>query len=548
MKYIIVTGGVISGLGKGITASSIGVLLKNIGYHVTMIKIDPYLNVDAGTISPFEHGEVFVLNDGSETDLDLGNYERFLNIQLTNKHNITTGKIYKSVIDDERLGKYLGQTVQIIPHITNKIQSYILDAAETPTTDNGYKPDICIIEVGGTIGDIESMPFIEALRQLRFKIGTENMCIVHLSLVPIIGSSYEFKTKPTQNSIKDLRQQGFNPDIMVIRCESHLDNKTKEKISMFCQVPNSHIFINPNVKTIYEVPLLFNEQNMTQIICNKLNINNEQSTNYYIQNMKTAVSLHLTPNISFITIGIVGKYTKLTDSYLSITKAIEHASILCETKIEISWISAENFNITDIEKCNGIIIPGGFGDRGRHGMLNVCKYCRDKNKPLLGICLGMHIICIEAAQVLYGNECDSEEFNPNAKHLIIKYVDKTQEKMGATMKLGLYKTNIKKLYNDEITTAYHAYNAEKVMERHRHRFEFNNEYIAPLSNKLCFSGTSNMDGCVDIVEDTSLKFYMGTQFHPEFLSTLIKPSPVFIAFVKASLGRDTSNTPNTQIL
>ena len=536
MKYIVVTGGVISGLGKGITAASIGVLLKNGGYNVTMIKIDPYINVDAGTISPYEHGEVFVLNDGSETDLDLGNYERFLNIHLTNKHNITTGKIYKSVIDDERKGKYLGQTVQIIPHITNKIRASISEAAGTPINDSGLLPTICIIEVGGTIGDIEGMPFIEALRQMHFELDAKDMCFIHLSLVPKISASNEFKTKPTQNSVKDLRQQGLNPDLMIIRCDDYLDFKSKEKISMFCQVPCSHIFINQNVKTIYEVPIKFNEQNMAEIICDKLQIN-YNSHNGYLKSMNSIVSLNFPyhGDVFFLTIGIVGKYTELTDSYLSINKAIEHASSWCKTKIKIVWISSEEFKIDDINKCNGIIIPGGFGCRGINGMLCVCKYCRENNIPLLGICLGMHIMCIDAARCIYGINCNSEEFDPDAEHQIIKYVDRSKTNLGGTMKLGLHKTNIKKYNCDKNSTAYDVYNAECVMERHRHRYEFNPKYLSPLANKLFFSGISDDDNCVDIVENTSLKFYMGTQYHPEFLSTLIKPSPVFMAFIKACI-------------
>ena len=546
MKYIVITGGVISGLGKGITAASIGAILKGAGYKTTMIKIDPYINVDAGTMSPFEHGEVFVLNDGSETDLDLGNYERFLNINLTGHHNITTGKVYKSVIDDERKGKYLGQTVQIIPHITNRIQELIINAAYTPINKNKDVPEICIIEVGGTIGDIESMPFIEAIRQLNYNNNSNEMCFIHVSLVPKIGRDGESKTKPTQNSIKDLRQLGLFPDIMIVRSETEIDVKTRDKISMFSQVPESNIISNPNVNSIYEVTVNFDNQNIGNIICNKLDLIFNKKPAYLI-NIKDYTSLYLPYNddkVDNIIIGIVGKYTTFTDSYLSIVRALEHAGYYNKCKINMKWLSSENIKLTDVANCNGIIIPGGFGNRGINGMLLVAQFCREKNIPILGICLGMHIMCIEAARQIYGFSCNSEEFEPDAKHPIISIVDEDNKNMGGTMKLGLHKTYLTKSNNGSLTTAYKCYSdieceqkndIEYICERHRHRYEVNPKYREDLSSKLFFSGKDAEEQCIDIVEITNHTFYIGCQYHPEFQSHLHKPSPLFNGLVKTCL-------------
>ena len=531
MKYIVITGGVISGLGKGISASSIGAILQNAGHVITMIKIDPYINVDAGTMSPYEHGEVYVLNDGSETDLDLGNYERFLNINLTEKHNITTGKVYQSVINDERKGNYLGQTVQVIPHITDKIQQFIHEAAHTQIQN--VNPDVCIIEVGGTVGDIESLCFIEALRQMRYSNENDDMCFIHVSLVNKIGLGEEFKTKPTQNSVKDLRQLGITPDLMIIRSENFIDESSKKKLSLFCQVPQTHIIVNPNVNSIYEVPIVFNKQNIGKYISDKLSLSFEIPKlplfNSYLQlNNK---------NLPLITIGIIGKYTKLTDSYLSIKNAIEHAAISKKCKINILWISSENVDLNIINTCDGVIIPGGSGNRGVEGMITVANYCRINNIPLLGICLGMHIICIEIARSIYGNNCNSAEFEPNADNLIVKIID-NNEKLGGSMKLGLHETFIKTRNISQKSLAFKIYDKISIKERHRHRYEINPKYIKSLSTKLFFSGNNN--NSMDIVEDTDHKFYFGCQYHPEFLSTLLKPSPVFLALASACLVSDES--------
>ena len=533
MKYIVITGGVISGLGKGISASSIGAILQAKGVNVTLIKIDPYINIDAGTMSPYEHGEVFVLNDGAETDLDLGNYERFLNINLSREHNITTGKVYKSVIDSERKGEYLGKTVQVIPHITNKIQELISEAAHKPIKNT--IPDVCVIEVGGTVGDIESMAFIEAIRQMSYKLPKEDMCFIHVSLVGKIGICDEVKTKPTQNSIKELRQLGLNPDLLIVRSDGEIDKTAKQKLSMFCHVPETNIIINNNVNSIYQVPLLLNSQNIGKIICNKFSLNFSscnltlfhQFTNYIDSN-----------NIPKITIGIVGKYTKFTDSYLSITNAIQHAAFKKNCHVDIMWLSAENIDTTIINQCDGIIIPGGFGNRGIEGMIKVAAYCRQNDIPLLGICLGMHIICIDAARQIHGDSCNSSEFDKLAKHQIVTIIDNDNKNIGGSMKLGLCETKIKYKNLGRLSLAYKLYEKNLIYERHRHRFEINPKYIKSLSTQLFFSGIN--DKSMDIVENTDLKFYIGCQFHPEFLSTLLTPAPLFLGLISACLITDQS--------
>jgi len=541
MKYIIVTGGVVSGLGKGITASSVGLLLKNIGYSVTMIKIDPYLNIDAGTMSPYEHGEVFVLEDGSETDLDLGNYERFLDIKLTNKHNITSGKIFNSVIEDERKGKYLGKTVQIIPHVTDKIKSVIIETSKIPVSDTAVIPDICIIELGGTVGDIESMHFLEAIRQLSFENVDDTFCFIHVSLVLKIFPEGEFKTKPTQNSVKELRKIGISPDIIVIRCSENIDDKTRHKLRLFCQVPLENIIINNNARTIYHVPLIFNEQNILQIICRKLNIS---STNYEeidgglpLRNIQRMVSFYESDNTKSIDIVIIGKYTGLSDSYISIIRTLEHASLSNNCKVNIKWLSAELFenglNCPDldiIKQCSGVIIPGGFGVRGIEGMINIASYCRKNDIPVLGICLGMHIMCIEATRNTL-KESNSTEFDPGTPYpIVISIRDLNNTQMGGTMKLGLKSTI---LNNSSYKIFHQVYNRKTIIERHRHRYEINPGYIKNIENdSLKFVGTNITNSCMDIVEDSNHIFYIGCQFHPEFQSSISQPAPLFDKFVQ----------------
>jgi CTP synthase len=530
MRYIIITGGVISGLGKGITASSIGLLLKYSGYKTTMIKIDPYLNIDAGTMSPYEHGEVFILDDGTETDLDLGNYERFLNIKLTGKHNITSGKVYQSVIEDERKGVYLGKTVQIIPHITNKIKSMIKTASIIPVDSAKCIPEICIIEIGGTIGDIESMHFIEAIRQLKFENNNDNFCFVHVTLVTKTSVTQELKTKPTQNSIKSLRQQGIFPDIMVIRCKDTIDDKIRKKLSMFTEVSLNNIIVNPDVNTIYKVPAIFYNQNIVSIISKKL----------LLQNTTPDISfLHNIYNYQFksiVKIAIVGKYTGLADSYLSILRALDHSGIINKCKIEIVWISSEILTENEwnaLKYCKGVIIPGGFGVRGIEGMINVASYCRNNKKPLLGICLGMQIICIESARNLLDNQCNSLEFDNTTKHPVIIPIETLRKDwIGGTMKLGLHKTIIKK--NSFISK---IYNSNVINERHRHRYEVNLKYVTTIENDgLNITGTSEDKISIDTIEDNTHPFYIGCQFHPEFLSTLEKSAPLFVEFIKKCIN------------
>ena len=539
MKYIIVTGGVISGLGKGITASSIGVLLKCVGLNVAMIKIDPYLNIDAGTMSPYEHGEVFVLQDGTETDLDLGNYERFLNISLTHKHNITTGKIYKSVIEDEREGKYLGKTVQIIPHITDKIQHSIEEAAHTKI--NGRETDVCIVEVGGTVGDIESMPFIEALRQMAYT-KRDDMLFVHVSLVPIIGENNEYKTKPTQNTVKDLRQLGISPHMLILRGNQMVDEATKEKVSLFCQVSKENIISNPNVETIYDVPLIFDDQFVGRKICKSLNLDSK----YLLPNcfgdyncltlFKDYKKVCRSVNKG-ITICIAGKYSQSQDAYLSIIRALEHAAYYCKYRIKVKLLSTENIHKDNVDKKIGIydaiVIPGGFGERGIEGMVTVAKYCRDNNKPVLGICLGMHVMVIEASRRIWGDDCNSTEFVPDTANPVVTIIRNDQQ-LGGTMKLGSHFTTVIMYKNyKQHTLAYKIYKKEKIVERHRHRYEVNPFYIEMLSQELMCTGVSYTDNCIDIVEDPNNRFYLGCQYHPEFYSSLEKPSPIFLELLES---------------
>jgi len=537
MKYIVITGGVISGLGKGITASSIGLLLKSKGYSITSIKIDPYLNIDAGTISPLEHGEVFVLNDGTETDLDLGNYERFLNIELHKEHNITSGNVFQKIINDERKGKYIGQTVQIIPHVTNKIQELLLNTSNI-VVNKTNKPDICIIELGGTIGDMESMYFVEALRQMNYKSEEKTFCFIHVSL--IINNNNEEKTKPTQNSVRELRRLGINPNILVLRSENDISNEVKEKISLHCQVNNDHIFTNINLKNIYQVPIHLYNQQIINVIEKDLNIGNKIEIDLTLINNINHVLL--CKNVNTRNIAIIGKYTKINDTYLSIHRALEHACYSSNINVNIEYIDSEQFECDNsyekikekLNGINGVVIPGGFGIRGIEGMINVASYCRGKNLPTLGICLGMQIMCIEAARNMLGNKCISVEHlkeddnRDNYHSIIIPMKELNYEEMGGTMKLGLKKTLIKR----KKSLIYNIYKSFIIDERHRHRYEVNPKYIETIEqNNLFFSGTDESEKCMDIVENKSHRFYIGCQFHPEFKSSIEQPSPIFQTFI-----------------
>jgi len=551
MKYVVVTGGIMSGLGKGITASSIAVLLQGCGWKVSMIKIDPYLNVDAGTMSPFEHGETFVLDDGGETDLDLGNYERFLDISLSADNNITTGKVYKAVIERERKGEYLGKTVQVVPHITNAIGDWIERVATSPVKsgtnpeDEGNEADICVIELGGTVGDIESMPFIEALRQLQYRIGPDNMFIVQVTLVPTMSD--EQKTKPTQHAVKELRSAGFAPDMICCRCERELTEEGRKKLGLFCQTSSDCIVSVHNVSEIYKVPLLLKSQNVAEIIATRLKMylpKGMPNIQPWEQLCKKIDSM-----TSSVKIALVGKYTSGTDAYLSVTKALQHAAIAVDRQLEIVWILSEDLEDQAAEErrkaayqqlrdCNGILVPGGFGERGIEGMVNTCKFARESKKPFLGICLGMQVAVIEVARNILGwKDAQSEEFNKEAKNPVIVFMPEgSKTHMGGTMRLGTRRTILK---DPKCTTA-RLYHGSHVDERHRHRYEVNPQKVPELSKTgLKFVGMDETGQRMEIVEfDTATHpFYVAAQFHPEFKSRVMCPAPLFLGLLQASTGQ-----------
>lgn len=544
MKYVVVSGGVVSGLGKGITASSIGTLLKGCGLSVTSIKIDPYLNIDAGTMSPYEHGEVYVLDDGGEVDLDLGNYERFMNIHLTRDHNITTGKVYQQVLSKERQGKYLGKTVQIIPHVTDCIQEWIERVAEMPVEKSGNTPEVCIIELGGTVGDIESSTFLEALRQFSYKSGRDNLCHIHVSLVPM-GTSKEQKTKPTQHSIINLRASGLMPDLLVCRCEKEIEDSIKSKISMFSMVPYSNVISVHNVSNIYKVPAMLLEQNVPSIIMNCLRINRNPQPDMGSWNLLSMYTDHVSKHVS---IAIVGKYTGLEDSYISLHKALRVACIYSQRRLVINYVESSNLEDkvkkddqevyekawATIKCADGILIPGGFGIRGVEGKILAAQYARENKVPFLGICLGMQIMVIEYARNVCGLEkANSSEFDEKTKHPVVMFMPEIdQAKMGGTMRLGARICDVKKL-----SLAHRLYNKTEITERHRHRYEINPLYIEQLESAgLIFSGKDQKGERMEITElpDSMHPFYFGCQFHPEFTSRPQKPSPCFIGLAKAS--------------
>ena len=531
MKYIVITGGVISGLGKGITASSIGLLLKDRGYMVTSVKIDPYLNVDAGTMSPYEHGEVYVLRDGTETDLDLGNYERFLDIQLRGVHNITSGKVFQQVIQDERRGKYMGQTIQFVPHVTQTIQDMIHDAAHMPVGDSSL-PQICIVELGGTVGDIESMHFLEALRQMKSKLPPENMCFLHVSLL-LHGP--DEKTKPTQHCVQTLRKLGIFPDVLVLRADVPITEKTRQKLHLHCQVPPTHIFTNPNVRHVYEVPLRFDEQQMLSCIEPILGLTPLSSSPLATTQLSVLQqSLETDTTHRPLQIAMVGKYVDNPDTYLSIHRAIEHAAFIHEKRVNIVYVSSETV-VWDstISAMDGIVIPGGFGERGLEGMISIAEACRTHDVPLLGICLGMQMMCIAAArkQSHYGKKCNTYEVTKEKSptNVVIPMEELDQTQMGGTMRLGLRATHIRGAH----TRAATIYQDTIIHERHRHRYEINPAYRPVLEkNGLTISGTDETDTCVHLIEDSALRFYVGCQYHPEYENSLRKPSKLFVEFVK----------------
>ncbi|MDG1551783.1 MAG: CTP synthase (glutamine hydrolyzing) [Candidatus Poseidoniaceae archaeon] len=541
MKYVVVSGGVLSGLGKGVTASSIGVLLKSSGLKITSVKIDPYINSDAGTMSPFEHGEVFVLDDGGEVDLDLGNYERFLDINLGKNNNLTTGKIYSKVIESERRGDYLGKTVQVIPHITDAIQDWIEDVAHIPADGSGETPDACIIELGGTVGDIESAPYIEALRQFQFRVGRENISFVHVSLVPVMGPVGEQKTKPTQHSVKELRGLGITPDILVCRSTRPMTQETKEKLAAFCHVSADAVMSTHDVPNIYHVPLMLEKQGLCKILnvdCNTTNLLSEWRE----------MALNLDTLTEEVSIAMVGKYTDLSDAYLSVIKSLQHAAMAVSRKLNIDWIEAshledswkqQNSKEFDnawklLKNADGVLVPGGFGDRGIEGKILAANYARTSKTPYLGICLGLQVATIEFCRnVLNLTGANSTEFEDNPQYPAVIFMPEiSKTHLGGTMRLGSRPT-LWQVDDCKIKTLYGE--GESVDERHRHRYEVNPDIIADVEAAgLVFVGKDETGQRCEIFELEGHPYYVGVQFHPEFKSRPGRPSPPFLGLLQAS--------------
>ena len=527
-KYVFVTGGVVSGLGKGITASSIALLLKSRGYKVFMQKFDPYINVDPGTMNPIQHGEVFVTYDGCETDLDLGHYERFIDEELNYTSNITSGKIYKSVIDKERHGDYLGATVQVVPHITNEIKNKVYEASNTSNAD------VVITEIGGTVGDIESQCFLEAIRQIQYEKGQKDTFFVHCTLIPYIYGSNELKTKPTQNSVRDLRNLGIRPNALVCRAPFNTTQAMKEKLSMFCNVPVENIIDSVDVKNIYDIPINYYEQKIDEVILKQFDLPlRKANIEYWEKLIKTVDNLK-----DEIEISLVGKYTELHDAYISVVESLHHAGYKYNVKVNVNWVDSEKLekenNLKEVFKnSKGIIVPGGFGSRGIEGMIKAIKYARENNIPYLGLCLGMQLSVIEFARDVCGiTDANSTEFDPVCDNPIIDLMSdqKSVVNMGGTLRLGNYECTLKK-----DTLAYADYKKEKILERHRHRYEFNNKYKEIIEkNGMVISGKNDQADLVEIVEIPKHKHFIACQFHPEFKSRPTKPHPLFDSFIKAS--------------
>lgn len=527
-KYIFITGGVVSGLGKGITAASLGRLLKSRGLKVTAQKLDPYLNVDPGTMNPVQHGEVFVTDDGAETDLDLGHYERFIDESLSQNSNLTSGRVYWKVISDERKGVYGGQTIQIIPHVTNEIKRYINRNADTGA-------DVCLVEIGGTIGDIESQPFLEAIRQFAVEAGRENCLFIHVTLVPYLAASDELKSKPTQHSVKEMLSIGISPDIIVCRTEHPLTDDIKNKIVLFCNVDKECVIENNNCDILYAVPMMLKEQHMDDVVIKKLgiecaepNLEDWENMLYALRNPKQTVK-----------IAMVGKYVELHDSYISVNEALKHGGIETRSAVDIDWIDSETLEGDDVNlddilgEVDGILVPGGFGSRGIEGKINACQYARTHGIPYLGICLGMQIAIIEFARHVLGmNGANSAEINPDTPFPVIDILPEQKEvtDMGGTMRLGQYPCTL----NPE-SKSYELYGASMIYERHRHRYEVNNDYRNDLlSGGMIFAGTSPDNHIVEMVEIPNHPWFVACQFHPEFKSRPNKPHPLFRGFVTAA--------------
>ncbi len=529
VKYIFITGGVVSGLGKGITAASLGRLLKNRGYKISIKKFDPYINIDSGTMNPYQHGEVFVTDDGAETDLDLGHYERFVDEDLNCNSNVTTGKLYWNVINKERKGDYLGATVQVIPHITDEIKNEVLSAFEKNYVD------IVIVEIGGTVGDIESQPFLEAIRQ----IGVEkagDVLYIHVTLIPTVPGSLELKSKPTQHSVKELLSLGIQPNIIVCRSDYEISDSMIEKISLFCNVKHQDVIENLTAKSIYEVPLMLEKSGLCIRVCEHLNLKNKIPNNFKWEEMLRKYKLAKKE----VVIGLVGKYVDLVDAYLSVVESLNHGGVYNDAKVKIVYINSENFLDVEYEKtlsgCDGVVVPGGFGDRGIDGKIKAIKYCRENNKPCFGICLGMQIMVIEYFRNVVGmKDANSLEFDKDAKNNVIDLMLEQKKKVqkGGTMRLGAYCCRLEKK-----SMCRAIYGSDIIYERHRHRYEFNNYYKKYLENSdLKIAGVSPDNNLVEIVELLNHRWFVGVQFHPEFKSRPNKPHPLFCDFILACFNK-----------
>ncbi len=531
MKFIFVTGGVVSSLGKGISAASIGRLLKRRGLNIFSIKLDPYLNIDPGTMSPYQHGEVFVTKDGAETDLDLGHYERIINTALTKESSVTSGKVYSSVLEKERRGEFLGATIQIIPHITNEIKKRLFEGFNAKGDT-----DICIVEIGGTVGDIESLPFLEAIRQLRRELGYENTFFVHNTLVPYLKTTGEIKTKPTQHSVKELTGLGIQPDALLLRCEVDIDQASKDKVALFCNLDDDAVISVKDVDVIYEVALNLQAQHLDDLIVKHMRLDCAPRADMHDWIELIDKIKHLEKKVR---IGLVGKYVDLHDAYISVNESLKYAGYELNEKVEVKWINSENITSENIEEqladVQGIVVPGGFGNRGIDGKICAIKYAREHNLPFLGICLGMQLALIEYAKDVLGIEdANSSEFKENAKNKIIDYLPDQYKgiKMGGTMRLGEYDCEIK-----DGTLARKLYGTNLIRERHRHRYEFNNEYKKQYEDGgMVFSGINPQTHLCEMIELPNHPYFIASQFHPEFLSRPLKPHPLFLGLVRAAIN------------
>ena len=536
-KYIFVTGGVSSSLGKGIIAASLAKLLQDSGYKITIQKLDPYINIDPGTLNPYEHGECYVTNDGAETDLDLGHYERFLNTPTSQANNVTTGRIYQTVINKERKGDYLGKTVQVIPHITDEIKRRIKILGETG------EYDIVITEIGGTVGDIESLPYIEAVRQLQWDLGNNNMVVIHLTLIPYLAAARELKTKPTQHSVKELMQSGVSPDILVCRTERHINDGIRSKLALFCNVEKEAIIESIDADTIYDVPNLMLEEGLDDIVLKKLNLKATRKPTLKAWN--NFLNKYKNPK-NTVEIGLIGKYVELQDAYKSILESLDHAGAQNEVKVNIHPIHSEGVDIntvkSELKGLNGIIVAPGFGDRGIEGKIEAVRFARENNIPFLGICLGMQMAVIEYARnILNLKNANSTEMDPHTPYPVIDIMEEQKNitQKGGTMRLGAWDCKI-----DKDSKVYKAYSTEMISERHRHRYEYNNKYLEQLTNAgLKPTGVNPKTGLVEIVEIPTHPWFVGVQYHPEYKSTVLNPHPLFINFIKAGL----ENKKNTQV-